>query len=210
VKIDTEQTAQAEMISYLAQRYKVNEIFTDTKTFDNSHVYKAKQLVLYSDSKLYYVNIPVAEYDKTVTYTAGNQVFFNDSVYTCLFNIKAIDPTYSQYWGTGIPYSVTAVLPTDVTKWTLGDNRNPLIVQYLLDITLYHLHSRINPRNIPDLRKERYNGNDPMDRGGAIGWLKKVASSDLTADLPTIDPSQGVSIRWGNANGITIRNSNTY
>jgi hypothetical protein len=68
---------------------------------------------------------------------------------------------------------------------------------YLIDITLFHLYSRINPRNIPDLRKERYNGNDPMDRGGAIGWLKKVASGDITADLPRILPSQGVSILGG-------------
>ena len=59
------------------------------------------------------------------------------------------------------------------------------------------MQSKINPRNIHDLRKERYNGNDPLERGGAIGWLKKVAGGEVNADLPEILPSQGVSIDFG-------------
>lgn len=162
------------------------------------------------DKTLYYLSLPHEEYLSTTTYEVGDQVWYENKVYTAAVNIKGIDPSYSAYWGTGTTYSVTGTFPDDATKWTLGDNRNALIVQYLLDITLYHLHSRINPRNIPDLRKERYNGNDPMDRGGAIGWLKAVASGSINADLPTIDPTQGLSIRWGNANGSTTRSSNMY
>lgn len=162
------------------------------------------------DKTLYYITLPQNEYLSTTTYTTGNQVWFDNKVYTALANIKGVNPTYSAYWGTGTTYSIIGIYPDDVTKWTLGDNRNALIVQYLLDITLYHLHSRINPRNIPDLRKERYNGNDPMDRGGAIGYLKSVASGSVNCDIPEIDPSQGNSIRWGNANGSTTRSSNIY
>lgn len=209
VKLDAEQVAQTEMISYLAQRYKVNDIFTNTTNWSNSVIYKAKQLVV-DAGNFFYVTVPEVEYNALTTYVIGDKVFYENSVYTCLVSNVGIYPTNSGFWGTGVPYSITGIATTDTTKWSAGDNRNPLIVQYLLDCTLYNLHSRINPRNIPDLRKERYNGNDPMDRGGAIGWLKKVASGDLTADLPQIDPQQGVSIRWGNANGITTRNSNTY
>ena len=162
------------------------------------------------DKTLYYITLPQNEYLSTTTYTTGDQVWFENKVYTATVNIKGIDPTYSSYWGTGTTYSVIGIYPDDVTKWALGDNRNALIVQYLLDITLYHLHSRINPRNVPDLRKERYNGNDPMDRGGAIGYLKSVASGSVNCDIPEIDPAQGNSIRWGNANGSTTRSSNMY
>lgn len=254
IQKDTEQAAQAEMIGYLSQRYKVATVFSDTKIFDSAAVYNAKQLVEFTanafsasstyttgqyvlqggyiyksiagsaahafllaewtlialDKTLYFVTLPNNEYLSTTTYTVGDQVWFENKVYTAAVNIKGIDPSYSAYWGAGTTYSVTGTFPDDVTKWTQGDNRNALIVQYLLDITLYHLHSRINPRNIPDLRKERYNGNDPMDRGGAIGYLKAVASGDITCDLPTIDPSQGLSIRWGNVDGSTTRTSNKY
>jgi hypothetical protein len=78
---------------------------------------------------------------------------------------------------------------------------------YLLDITLYHLHSRINPRNVPDLRKERYDGNSPTQSGGAIAFLKRVASGDVTADLPQILPQQGMSIRYGSA---VAKQTNSY
>jgi len=254
IQKDTEQAAQAEMIGYLSQRYKVATVFSDTKIFSSSAVYNAKQLVEFTadafsasstyttgqyvlqggyiyksiagsaahafllaewtliclDKTLYFVTLPENEYLSTTTYSIGDSVWFENKVYTALVNIKGIDPSYSAYWGTGTTYSVTGTFPDDATKWTQGDNRNALIVQYLLDITLYHLHSRINPRNIPDLRKERYNGNDPMDRGGAIGYLKAVASGDVNCDLPTIDPSQGLSIRWGNVDGSTTRTSNKY
>lgn len=48
IKLDTEQSAQAEMISYLSQRYVVDEVFRDTKVFDLAATYKAKQLVEYT------------------------------------------------------------------------------------------------------------------------------------------------------------------
>lgn len=160
-------------------------------------------------NSFFYVSLPYSEYNNTTTYSPGDNVWYKDSVYTCVVSCVGILPTSSTaFWGTGTLYTVTAVLPTDNTKWSQGDSRNQQIVLYLLDITLYHLHSRINPRNIPDLRKERYDGNGPNQVGGAIGWLKKVNSGDVTADLPNISPQQGVSISWGVSEGL---NSNgTY
>ena len=57
-----------------------------------------------------------------------------------------------------------------------GDDRNSLIVMYLIDITLYHLHSNISPRNVPELRAIRYEA--------AIDWLNKVAAGKLNPDIP--------------------------
>lgn len=243
VRLDVEQSAQAEMISYLAQRYKVSDVFSNTTSFDDTVVYYAKNLIEYTapafsitddyvagdrrvysgniyeantsitasafdqsewdlicaDKSLFYALLPNPEYDPKTTYEVGNIVWFDNKNYTCQKRCVNIDPTISEFWGTGVAYSFTGILPDDTDYWTAGDNRNQQIVLFLIDITLYHLHSRINPRNIPDLRKERYNGNGPNDTGGAIGWLKSVAHGNVQADLPVYTPQQGMSMRYGNA-----------
>lgn len=251
-KLDVEQSAQSEMISYLTQRYITNQIFTDTKVFDVTATYNGKQLVEWTatafsaatvyttgqyvlqagyiyksitgsaahafnsaewtqiclDKTLFYVTLPHDEYDNATSYVAGDIIYYNNIAYTCLINCKGILPIETGFWSAGSAYTLTATYPDDDTKWTEGDNRNQQIVMYLLDITLYHLHSRINPRNVPDLRKERYDGNNATQNGGAIAWLKRVSSGDITADLPQILPQQGMSIRWGNSNGSTEKTSN--
>lgn len=250
-KLDVEQSAQSEMISYLTQRYITSQIFTDTKVFDITDTYNGKQLVEWTatafsastvyttgqyvlqggyiyksiagsaahafnanewtqiclDKTLFYVTLPEAEYVNTTSYVAGDTIYYNNVLYTCLRDCKGIIPTNEIFWSAGSAYTLTATYPDDDTKWTQGDNRNQQIVMYLLDITLYHLHSRINPRNVPDLRKERYDGNNATQNGGAIAWLKRVASGDITADLPQILPQQGMSIRYGSA---VTKQINTY
>lgn len=57
--------------------------------------------------------------------------------------------------------------------------RNALIIMYCVDILLYHVHSRINPRKVPDLRGIRYEA--------AIAWLTKVAKGLLAPNLPLLD-----------------------
>lgn len=251
-RLDVEQAAQAEMISYLAQRYITGEVFTNTTIFDYTAVYSGKNLVYinataFSAATVYlinqlvlqagnvyrsiagsaahtfniaewtlvgaqydwfYVKLPYTEWSVTTTYAAGDQAWYQNKTYTASIPSVGILPTESAYWGTGTNYTVTAVWPTDTTKWSTGDNRNQLIVLHLINITLYHLHFRINPRLIPDHRKEAYNGNSPTDSGGAIGWLKRVASGDVTADLPNIMPQQGMSIRHGNANDANTLSNN--
>lgn len=101
-------------------------------------------------------------------------------------------------WFTGTTYYFSGIDPTqNTTYWTKGDNRNPQVVMYLIDILLYHLHSRINPRNIPELRNIRYDGNGPMQIGGAIGWLKNVQKGKVSLALNEIQPTQGLAIRFG-------------
>lgn len=301
IKLDIEQAAQAEMISYLKQRYQTDSIFANTADFDITLTYKAKNVVQFSadtysasatyvvgnrmvftdsniyqcvsnttagqnptthsakwallceDNLLFYVTLPYPEYDRATDYVQGDKIWFNNKIYTANVAMRNVPPVTEGFWTAGATYTVLGKVPydgysskitystgdrvtylgitynalqtalnqtpavgaywelsEDVPYFTQGDARNQQIVLYLLDITLYHLHSRINPRNIPDLRKERYDGNSPNQTGGAIGWLKKVASGDINADLPEISPEQGVSIRWGNADGSTTRASNLY
>ena len=88
---------------------------------------------------------------------------------------------------------------TNTTYFTNIDERNTKIVQVTIDILLYHMHSRISPRNIPTLRRVRYDGDDPAQRGGAIGYLKQVQKGTITPNLPVTDNSDqsGHRIAWG-------------
>lgn len=78
-------------------------------------------------------------------------------------------------------------------KWDKGDTRDQLIKMHLIDLTLYHLHSRINPRNIPELRLTR--------RDEAIAWLKMVNEGKITTGLPVLSTptNAGLKIRWASA-----------
>lgn len=64
-----------------------------------------------------------------------------------------------------------------------GNDRNPLLIMYLIDITLYHLFSAITPRNVPQIRMDRYDM--------AIRWLDKVRKGDIDAGLPLIVNTDG-------------------
>jgi phage gp36-like protein len=52
-----------------------------------------------------------------------------------------------------------------------GSDRNQSIKQKLIDIVLYHIHSKGNPSAIPDIRVKRYDD--------AIEWLKGVQSGSI-------------------------------
>lgn len=77
----------------------------------------------------------------------------------------------------------------DAEMLKTGSDRDPQLLAYIIDIALYHLHSRIAPRNIPELRQTRYSN--------AINWLLMCAKGDVTAKLTPIDPAQGRRIRYG-------------
>ena len=60
----------------------------------------------------------------------------------------------------------------------------PEVVMYLTDIVLYHLHTRLAPGKVPEVRAQRY-----LD---AQKWLTDVREGKLCADLPLpIDPETG-------------------
>lgn len=285
--LDAEQAAQAEMLSYLNQRYIVSSIFTDTTIYDSINTYSAKNLVQYFEDdyneltsysvgdrvafddyiyecitaaqgispenttywvqrvlngSLYYVTLPSEEWDKDTTYESGDVVWYKNKEYTATVSNKNIEPTSnSGVWGSGTTYTISAGLtpdveykeeityalndvvtykggkytakgattgnlPTNATywtantdsyEWTYGDNRSPLVVRFLLDITAYHFMRAVPARAIPDHIKEAYNGNTGNDTGGALGWLKNVAKGLVSADLPEIYSTPLYSIMHG-------------
>lgn len=169
---------------------------------------------------LFYAKYPKPLFDYQGHYSKGDQVYWNGKTYTAIkgsfdwgdniqfrqiqnippSNVFPDDPTNGAlWWGTGTAYTVPAgTLPTNTTYWTEGDNRTQSVLMIVIDIALFHLHSRIAPRNVPDLRKERYLN--------AIDMLKAFARGEMTAKLPLIQPKQGARIRFGG----NIKNQNSY
>lgn len=173
-----------------------------------------KWTLLGSQYSFLYATLPKPEFNFNTVYAKGDHVWWKDKTYTCVIATVVLNHTTelqygntanlpqqniapddsingAKYWGTGTAYSVTAgTLPTDTSKWTAGDNRNQQLVNYCIDVALYTVHSRIAPRNIPELRVKRYDD--------VIRWLQNAAQGKtITANLPLIQPTQGRRIRWG-------------
>lgn len=78
---------------------------------------------------------------------------------------------------------------------TTGTARNAEIIMCYIDMVLYHLHSRITPGQVPELRKERY--------GDALTWLDKIARGTYAVDLPKVGDADGDGVddknevQWG-------------
>jgi predicted lysophospholipase L1 biosynthesis ABC-type transport system permease subunit len=61
----------------------------------------------------------------------------------------------------------------------IGTARNPMIVMYMVDLILYHLHSNTAGRVMPKTRQDRFDA--------AIAWLTSVSTpGGLIPDLPEI------------------------
>lgn len=80
---------------------------------------------------------------------------------------------------------------TNTDDFEQTDDRNPKLVEIVVDIVLYNIHSRINPKSVPTHRRIRYDGDDPKQQGGALGWLKMVQKGTIEPDLPVITDADG-------------------
>lgn len=70
-------------------------------------------------------------------------------------------------------------------------NKKALISMYMVDICLYHLHTRITPDNIPEIREKRYTN--------ARDWLEKVADGFTNPTLPSKPEDEKTPLRYGNS-----------
>jgi len=143
---------------------------------------------------IYFVTTPNPDWNYYTSYVKNQIVFWKNKNYTCLIDNTAQQPDLnSKYWGSGTVYSIDGtILPSDTTKYTVGDNRSQQTVSSIVDIVLYNLHSRIAPRNIPDLRVKRYDD--------TIKWLRNCAKGDdITANIARLSPYVGRRNRYGSA-----------
>jgi len=61
--------------------------------------------------------------------------------------------------------------------------RNALVVMYMVDIAVYHLHANITPNDVPEVRQVRYDN--------AMAWLRKVNKGEITPNLPIPEVPEG-------------------
>lgn len=181
----------------------------------------AHWLLLGAQYALFYAQYPNPFFNIYTNYVIGNKVFWKGHNYTCLVatitpdqesvlqygtyqniplqNSFPDDPvTGAQYWTDNGVYAIPAGSLLNTQYFTAGDNRSQQMVQRMIDITLYHIHCRIAPRNIPEIRVKRYDD--------AIDWLKRCAKGDITPNLAKLQPSTGMRIRYGG----NIKNINSY
>jgi hypothetical protein len=176
--LDVENSSILEVSGYIGVRYDRTKIFAILNEYDSTISYALDARVKYIEPA--YVSGDIYGIGDRVDWTDGN-------IYTAIQETTgAEDPTDAAFWTqvqeSGLLYYViatagtTAGLKPDLatTEYTLGDTRNPLIVRMLIDMVLYHIASRINPRNIPELRVNRYDETktmlDQINKGALMGY----------------------------------------
>lgn len=184
---DSEIKAISRMRTKLVQRYMVDiELGTMTAYSASTH-YRTRDRVL-SGETITHVN----DFDRWVKTTAYviDDIVTDDNgyVYTAIADSTNQKLTETAYWE-----PMVNVPTSNADYWTVGDNRYPMFVELAMDMTLYNLHARINPRNIPELRIER--------NREALDQLDRWASGTDTAEVLNINTtdSEGFSIRYGNS-----------
>ena len=209
-------TAQDECRSWLFQYYDVDLEFQDLQAWSQTLTYQARNIVYYSgvggSNKIYWAKYPYPYFDLNFIYKVGDVVFFKNKIYQAIIktilpydsaviqNIYQVDQPPLNYIP-GTPnseiqwqlingnYIIPAGTPlTDTNYWDASDPRDQQLVEYMVDITLFKLHTRISPRNIPELRVAKYDE--------ALSWLKKASEQTITPKIMTRQPFNQSPVKW--------------
>lgn len=84
--------------------------------------------------------------------------------YTCIKDLPAISPFPSI---------------TDTEYFTEEDDRDQKLLEACMSISLFYIHKRLSPNNIPTFRIVSYDGNGNNDIMSAVKWLNLVKDGKL-------------------------------
>lgn len=174
-----------------------NRIAIDEAAGYLTSIYDVEALFL--DPVEYNISTAYSENDRiyTIDYITDGSSFY--TFYTCIEDAPA---------GTSL---------TNTTYFEEGDARDQKLIEVIMTISLYHLHKRLSPNNIPDFRRISYDGDGDADRMSAIKWLTMVQNGEINPfgwqlnpdpiiddgsdeyDLDGTNPADGVL--WGNVQG---------
>lgn len=101
--------------------------------------------------------------------TAGNDANILDS--TELATIAEVQSYLRAKYDVNVIFSAT------------GNDRNALLLLIVIDIFLYHVHSRLNPNQIPEIRVKRYDEAKRM--------LEDIAKGIVDPGLPLLTAPDG-------------------
>lgn len=196
LRSQAEKAAIAQVKTILAYRHNVDCIFPVILPYHEGFPYSEADNVVYMD----YLYVALKEgvsskppecYDETKDYLENDLIIFYQTTYKAKQDAPAGSlPTDTSFY---------EVVPDP--DWGLSTSRNPYLIMILVDIVLYHLHSRISPNNIPKIRMDRYDE--------AMSWLKQVSKGEasLSECLKTDEEGEEIkSIPWGSKS----RNDNCW
>lgn len=138
-------------------------------------------------------NVPPTDAPATTLWSSATAYVIGNYVHTAAGLVYISIQNGTNHAVTDAAYWTAVTVTVDTDYWTEGDNRYALFIEYTMDLTLFYLYSRINPRNIPELRKARY--------VEAMDAIERWASGTDTAEVKEIDPenSVGYSIVYGSS-----------
>ena len=157
-KIDYKRLIQDKHINQMIEN---NDALLDQSELTGQQMIDTHLRDKYNTSKIFF---SIQDFVSGATYVSGQSVWFGSG------------DTETIYLVTGATSSGN---PTGGTGWTKQDNRNALIVTCLLDLSLYEIHSRISPNNIPTIREIR--------KSDCMEWLKAISKGKISIDLPLKD-----------------------
>jgi len=185
--LDAEAKAIARMRTKLVQRYNVDvELGASDIAYSSTKHYRTKERIL--QTTIYAVK-EFKFWELNTAYIAGDVKCDGDGyVYICTANNTNEALTNTTYWTPMVDIDYT-----DTDYWTNIDNRYPLFIEIAMDLALYNLYARINPRQIPTLRTER--------NREALDLLDAWASGTDTAEVLELQnyEQEGFSIRYGSS-----------
>lgn len=135
------------------------------------------------------------KHDDSTEYKQYDRVFVGSKIYNALEDVPA------------------GTLLTDLDFWEQKDNRNAAIVNTVIVVLLYNIYPRINGSEQPNWLQILYDGGDPRQMAGKIGWLKEIRKGTVDVDLPLLpdvetgEDQSGNRIAYGVASGSINRNS---
>lgn len=186
---DAIDSAVEKAAGYIRHRYDFDQVFKKVQAYSLTGTYAVGNRVFWS---------PTA-YDSASTYLTGDIVSTGGYIYQANEDIGTPEAFTPAKWTQlaenntfyiCIQITTAGILPTNTSYFTAGDNRNPLVKDIVVDITLYNIHSKISPRSIPDVRRTRYDGFGNLKEGdSAISTLREIQKGTITLDLPVISPT---------------------
>lgn len=167
IRTDAELSAQCEIEGYLRGRYDLHKVFFDVLPYAAAQQYAAGAVVHHGTAPapaltpLIYVATRASIGEMPGAAAAAPEPDAEAPA-------DAEDPAPA----------AEPVLPA----WELRDPRHPLLKTYLIDCTLYLIHSRQNPRTVPQIRQDRYDH--------VIAWLNLCRQGKISPGLPVLSDKQ--------------------
>lgn len=207
-----------DLMSYCSKVYKCTTAITT-----GEELVISKWELLGPQYTIYHAKYPNPLFNYKKQYKKDDKVYWLDRSYTCKIDTSSISHELALQYGNYSNLPIANVFPddiqngekywtpdndpyvldagtelTDTDYWTKSDNRNQQMVTYLIDMTLYYIHARLAPNNLPQIRIDRYTN--------TIQWLMAVGQGNVTSSLPLLQPTSGNRIRYGG----NIKNQNSY